>query len=515
MADPYGYDELPYPSAPYPYTHPDHLATLATLFGLEIAAVEDSRVLEVGCADGANLIPMAVTLPRGRFVGVDLSLRQVAAGRRLMDRLKLTNVELLHGDLRKFTADEPFDWIIAHGFYSWTPRETRSRLFDICHRHLARRGVALVSYNVLPGWQPRLALRQWLLQVIDQEPQTTERLRLARRNLRHLSKVLGQASGDRQLQQIRSEIERMEQWSDAYLRHDLLEDFNEPVSFADFVAHAREHGLRFFAEADLATMVGKGLPADVAHRLPQLAGTQLLREQVIDILTNRTFRQSLLCHQERCPRDHIGPDAVRSLYAVSTLKQVSDGNATNSGPSTFAGRSGFRILVEDPVCCEALRGLERRWPAGEFVTASVRSARDRLRDSGRPVREDEFASAIDALAAILLAGFADRCVELHVTSRPFETEPNERPEASRLARVQAEYQGWVSSLRHDLVHLSDKQRLLVRHLDGTCCRADLAERLAGSPQFAELEPVDEVIDSSWIETQLGWLARRGILCPAR
>lgn len=61
MADPYGYDEFPYPSAPYPYTHPDRLATLATLFGLETAAIEDSRVLEVGCADGANLIPMALS----------------------------------------------------------------------------------------------------------------------------------------------------------------------------------------------------------------------------------------------------------------------------------------------------------------------------------------------------------------------------------------------------------------------------------------------------------------------
>lgn len=91
MADPYGYDEVPYPSAPYPYTHPDHLATLATLFGLEAAAVEDGRVLEVGCADGANLIPMALTLPRARWVGIDLSQRQIAAGRRMIDRLKLTS----------------------------------------------------------------------------------------------------------------------------------------------------------------------------------------------------------------------------------------------------------------------------------------------------------------------------------------------------------------------------------------------------------------------------------------
>lgn len=511
MADPYGYDELPYPSAPYPYTHPDHLATLATLFGLETAAIEDSRVLEVGCADGANLIPMALTLPRAHCVGIDLSQRQIAAGRRMIERLKLTNIELLHGDLSDFTSAVPFDWIIAHGFYSWTPREIRSRLFDICRKHLAPRGVAFVSYNVLPGWQVRLALRGWLLRMTDQATPAAERLRRTRASLRSLSRVVGQASDVPQLDPIRSELDRLEQWGDAYLRHDLLEDFNEPVSFLDFVDHAQAHGLKFFAEADFATMVGKDLPLAVAQRLPQLAGTQLLREQLIDILTSRTFRQSLLCHQEQTPREHIGPGAVRSLYAASTLKEVAGASAERPGPAVFGCRSGFQVAVENPVCCEALRELERRWPAGEFVTALVQSARDRLRHAGRHPAAGERMSDVDELATLLLAGFADRSVELHVLRPPFGVEPGERPEASPLARVQAESQPWVTSLRHDLVLLSDQQRLLVRHLDGTRCRSDLLEVLANSPGSTESGSVDEVIDLSWIDAQLRWLARRGVI----
>jgi hypothetical protein len=375
--------------------------------------------------------------------------------------------------------------------------------------------VAFVSYNVLPGWQPRLALRGWLLRTADRAPQAAERLRLTRANLRSLSQALGPAADVPQLDPIRSEIERLQRWDDAYLRHELLEDLNEPVSFVDFVDHAQAHGLNFFAEADFATMVGKDLPPAIAHRLPQLACTQVLREQLIDILTNRTFRQSLLCHQEQMPREHIGPDAVRSLFAVSTLKEVAGAPAEQSGPTVFGCRSGFQVAVENPVCCEALRELERRWPAGEFVTALVKSARDRLRHSGRPPIAGEPMSDVDELATILLAGFADRSVELHVMQPPFEAEPGERPEASPLARAQAEFQPWATSLRHDLVPLSDQQRLLVRHLDGTRCRSDLLDLLTNSSGSAASRSVDEVIDSSWIDTQLRWLARRGILCRTR
>src|SRR5262249_10589850 len=57
------YDEVPYESYPFSQTHPDRLATVATLFGMRPAPVDRCRVLELGCAAGGNLIPMALALP--------------------------------------------------------------------------------------------------------------------------------------------------------------------------------------------------------------------------------------------------------------------------------------------------------------------------------------------------------------------------------------------------------------------------------------------------------------------
>jgi len=77
------YDAIPYAAIPHPSTHPDRLATVAAFLGMDPPAVGRCRVLEVGCSDGANLIPMALGLPESRFVGCDLSQRALDAARGL------------------------------------------------------------------------------------------------------------------------------------------------------------------------------------------------------------------------------------------------------------------------------------------------------------------------------------------------------------------------------------------------------------------------------------------------
>jgi tRNA G46 methylase TrmB len=88
------YDEVPYVSHPFAQSHPDRLAAVAALLGLRPPPVECCRVLELGCASGGNLIPMAEALPEGTFVGVDLSERQVAEGQKAVAALGLHNIRL-------------------------------------------------------------------------------------------------------------------------------------------------------------------------------------------------------------------------------------------------------------------------------------------------------------------------------------------------------------------------------------------------------------------------------------
>src|SRR5262249_50176902 len=131
------YDAVPYNSYPFPRTHPDHLAAVATLFGMRPAPIDRCRVLELGCAGGGNLIPMALTLPASRFIGVDLSARQIADGHKLAAGLALDNIDLRHLNILDVGRDlGPFDYIICHGVYCWAPGPVRNKILEVCARNL-------------------------------------------------------------------------------------------------------------------------------------------------------------------------------------------------------------------------------------------------------------------------------------------------------------------------------------------------------------------------------------------
>src|SRR5215210_2096307 len=99
------YDEVLYSSYAFSQTHPDRLATLATLFGMNPTPVTQCRVLELGCGDGSNLIPMAYGLPGSEFVGIDLAARPIANGQEMIETLGLKNITLRALDVMQIAPD--------------------------------------------------------------------------------------------------------------------------------------------------------------------------------------------------------------------------------------------------------------------------------------------------------------------------------------------------------------------------------------------------------------------------
>jgi SAM-dependent methyltransferase len=160
------YDEIPYESTPITETDPDRLAVIGRLFGLEAVDPARCRVLELGCAAGGNLIPLAWRNPHSAYLGIELSARQVADGNRLIAKLGVSNIKLIEGDLlelRDRQDSEAFDYILCHGVWSWVPEKVREGILDICKGLLSPTGIAYISYNTLPGWRTKGALRDMLL----------------------------------------------------------------------------------------------------------------------------------------------------------------------------------------------------------------------------------------------------------------------------------------------------------------------------------------------------------------
>src|SRR5262245_30879492 len=139
------YDALPYPSMPFAYTQPSHLAALARVYGLEAPPAEDARVLELGCASGGNIIPLAARFPKAHFLGIDLSSRQVEAGNRRAAALGLGNIDIRQGDLAEIRLrGQTFDYVICHGVFSWVPQAAQDAILQLCADTLSPNGLAVI-----------------------------------------------------------------------------------------------------------------------------------------------------------------------------------------------------------------------------------------------------------------------------------------------------------------------------------------------------------------------------------
>ena len=136
---------------------------IARLLGLAPPPPMSARVLEIGCGSGGSIIPLAAEYPDARFVGIDVSQAHITSGLARIDRLGLANIELIRGDLVDFSpGQKKFDYVLCHGVYSWTPIEVRAIIQSLIAASLAPEGIAYVSYNVLPGWRLKQALRDVL-----------------------------------------------------------------------------------------------------------------------------------------------------------------------------------------------------------------------------------------------------------------------------------------------------------------------------------------------------------------
>lgn len=479
------YDAIPYPSYPFPETHPDRLATVATLLGMQPAPVERCRVLELGCAAGGNLIPMAYTLPDSQFVGVDLSARQIAAGQPLISALGLKNISLQQLDLLEVGPEFGlFDYIIAHGVYSWVPPDVQTKLLQICRENLAPNGVAYVSYNTYPGWRIRGVIREMMLFHLRHIAEPQARLAGARELLDFLAGSI-QAENNIHGDFLRSYVnyvrERLlPETEDAYLFHEELAGVNEPLYFYQFVERITAHGLQYLGEAQFQTMLAGNFPAEVVQKLRAMAATTVALEQYMDFLRNRTFRRSLLCHREVRLSGRLAPERLGQFYLASPAKPESKEpvDLNSDAAVTYRGPDGKTLTSNHPLTKAAMSYLAEIWPQVVSFAGLVAAASRRLGEdaAGGPATVAE----VQLLGANLLQayGVSDNLVEFHVYGPHFVTRPGPQPTASAVARWLAERGPEVTNLRHEPVRLHPFIHHLVRLLDGHTDRPALLQKLA-------------------------------------
>jgi methyltransferase-like protein/SAM-dependent methyltransferase len=457
------YDDVPYESNPFSQTHPSRLATVATLFGLQPTSAEKCRVLELGCASGGNLIPLAEALPNSQFVGVDLSGRQIADGERIIRKTGLSNVSLQHTSIADIDDSYgQFDYILCHGVFSWVPRDLQEKIFEVCAHRLSANGIAYISYNTYPGWHMRGMIRDMLRYHAFRFDTPEQRIGQARALMDFLAQSAKQDGGAYSVL-LRSELDLMKNQSDYYLYHEQLEEVNDPVYFHTFIERATNHKLRYLGESRIGTMVTGNFGPDVKKTLAVLSSDQIQTEQYLDFVRNRMFRETLLVRAEQTPNWAIKSEYVRGLHIASPSTPTS--TPVDFAPESvvqFQSRSGMTVSTSNPLSKAAMWMLSEAWPATIPYTELFRSAAAK---AGVGTTDDDFLSLATGL---LNAHVSSDVVEIHASPMSFARLPSEKPVSLVHARVQAaEGRATVTNRRHETIRLSDLAMRLLPLLDGT------------------------------------------------
>lgn len=477
------YDERPYTDHAYAETHPGRIAAVARMARWRPPAVAGARILELGCGRGGNLLPMAAGLPQATLVGVDGSARQIADARAAVAEASLSNVTLLRARFDEMEiAEGSFDYVICHGVVSWVSASVRANLLERIARALAPRGIACVTFNVLPGWYDRLAARDWLRFSATSLGRPVEE---ATTSLAWLGAQLSpeQADSRRRLEAV---ARRLEETGPAYALHEYLAEEHHPLLVGAFLEEAAATGLSYLGDAIPSTTAIELLPEPARERARSL--DPIAAEQLVDFVRGTAFRRALLVRDDaaRAASWRTTPDldsgAVRELRVASRLRPARPADPAPRQESFEEG--GLVVQVSDAAARRALH---------ELASVAPRSLRmDDLARRSLPAgaSEAELAALSSELFELWLATGA---LDLLDHEPAMTATAGERPVACGLARRQARRGGVVTNRLHQEVLLPDAVvRWVLGRLDGTRTRKDLAREARaqsdlGAATDAELE----------------------------
>jgi methyltransferase-like protein/2-polyprenyl-3-methyl-5-hydroxy-6-metoxy-1,4-benzoquinol methylase len=510
MEETFSYDRIPYPSKIFSQTNPDRLATMARLYGIEPPDFENCRVLELGCGNGSNLLAQSFVFPEIEFVGIDLAENHIADAKQSARELNLPNVVFHQMDVMQMQPEEfgKFDFIIAHGLISWIPEAVRERVFEIYRENLQPNGVGYVSYNAYPGAHLREMTRRMMRYHTRDCAEPLEKVQKAITFLAFLTENSVERKSFQPV--LKSELERHFEHDTADIFHDDLADFYQPFYFSEFASLLEKHGLQYLSEAEVAAMSTASFSKEARQMLENLDAIE--REQYMDFLRGRFFRQTLVCRKEIQPNRGLEPARLRDFYLSAEIRPLAEKpDFAPEKVEKFAGKKNIGFEIDHPLTKAALAFLGEIWGNSAGFAEIVENARRILRENKISANDAEKDEQI--LEAILWQLFYDAgAVEINVYRRKISSAEIEKPKVNRLARWQINRGQNISTLFGTSIKIEDDvSRHLIELMDGTRAQAEL---LTEMKKFVETGAQDVPDRREFLNDLPNWL-RESIRHSAR
>lgn len=480
------YDEVPYESYSYPMSHPYHLMTMATLFGMKPTLPDKSRILELGCASGGNLIPHAVNYPTAQFIGVDLSKVEIAEANKSIAQLNLKNIKFYNNSI--MAIDDTFgkfDYIICHGVISWVPEEVRTKIFEICKNNLNENGIAYISYNTLPGWNMVRTIRDMMLYHAGMFANANEKITQSRMMLDFVNSSL-ENSNSPYAGFLKAEAALLSKQSDYYLFHDHLEADNKQYYFHEFVKEANKHQLQYLADCSISSMYIGNMPPKVIEKLQEVKDI-IKTEQYMDFITNRRFRTTLLCHGNgavQINRNINNEDLTKynmnlNVVPEKPLKEVDLNDTSESLNFFYNNNKDAKFSTSSSVMKALLYTFYENLNMNLSFNDIAIEANKKLRTELKKVKEEFLNNAM----ILFLQGY------LTITLQKTRSKVNiNKPKIARYAAYQLANTNkmWVTNLLHEVIGINSIEKICFSYMNGQNDKKKLLELLMQHAKKGEI-----------------------------
>ena len=462
------YDDFPYEGFPYSYTRPEHLRTLGLLFGMNPPAIETAKILDIGCAEGANMISFAESYPESYTLGVDLSKVQIQNGMKILNDLGLKNIDLKHLSITDLNESfGTFDYIICHGVISWVPSIVREKILEVTKKLLHKNGIAFISYNTLPGWNMQKSIRDMMMFHATGFTDNASKLQQAKLFLDFVNDSL-EGVDTTYSKFLRDETKSLKSLNDSHIIHEYLGEENTAFSFYEFASMAKAHNLNYVGDSILSSMFIGNLPPKAAEKL-QAVNDIIKTEQYIDFISNRRFRRSILCHDSVALNRTITADKLQQFYttlnvypAVSEDK-VDLNNQLESLNFNYNNNEKFALSTTSPAMKAILYVYSENLGNPLTLEAVASLAEKKLHKGNIEAIKTELGQTITKM---LLEGY----VQIFATKPVSIYEITEKPLVSSLAIYQAKNFGkpnvFVTNSINNPMLIQLHEQYIVALLDG-------------------------------------------------
>ncbi|MEQ1828389.1 MAG: methyltransferase regulatory domain-containing protein [Pirellula sp.] len=230
----------------------------------------------------------------------------------------------------------------------------------------------------------------------------------------------------------------------------------------------------------MASMVTSNLPPKAAKALTELTADVHQRGQYTDFVTNRTFRQSLMCHKQVKIDRNISPARMSGGFYASNMQLENLELHNNLDPEVEVGfvcANGRRLRAKNPGLKAMMFVLYEAWPKSLTAEEIRQLVEIKLQELTPPIiPEQGVVASMVTSNLIQLTTHGD--VEFRFVPDRFCDSVSDYPCASPLARLQAKSAGMITTLRHGMLAMDAVSRLFVQAVDGTKDYDQLAEFVA-------------------------------------